>query len=224
MPDTKPKKKTRPNNLPRSKRADKNQLVTVVEYNALWEEYQRSQSTIKAAEFSGVNYDTARKYITGPGDPERGFMPIAHRWRVLQTQRQHVEVITLTAYRRAEIATIANMLAVLRGEFKIAAGDVESRLEAYRHAREAAAASGQPSPRGERELTLDKLMASYEKISRLGEHYLGGPDQIHAMARDPLDEVSEEEAKLYITRGVVPAGMRNSGADNAKHARERGEE
>lgn len=198
--------------LPTSTRVDKQHCLTVTEYNALWDEYQRTQTVEGAARFAGINYQTARKYITGVGDPEKGFHPIAARFRAAQEQRNAAEDQTLVEFRRVELATTNRMLGVLRGEFELAAGDVRARLEAFRQAREQAAARGEPLPRGERELSLDKLLATYERMARLGEHLLGGPDQIHALARDPLTDLSDAEALALITQGTVPAPLRGAAA------------
>ncbi len=207
---------------PKSTRGTQNPL-TVAEYNALWEEYQRTQTVRDAARVAGVHYQTAMRYITGPGEPTKGFHPLAERYRLAQEERNRVEDQTLVEFRRVELATTNRMLGVLRGEFELAAGDVRARLEAFRQAREQAAANGQPLPRGERELSLDKLLATYEKMARLGEHLLGGPDQIHALTRDPLDDLTDAEARAYIERGVVPPALRGGGVAGAQRARERGE-
>lgn len=222
MTAPRPKRATKPK--PRSQRsaADKQHALTVAEYNALWEEYQRTQTVEAAARFAGLHYQTALKYITGAGDPAKGFMPIAARWRATQEQRNAAEDMTLVEFRRVELTTTNRMLGVLRGEFEIAAGDVRARLEAFRKAREDAAARGEPLPRGERELSLDKLMATYEKLARFGEHLLGGPDQIHALARDPLEDLTDAEALALIAQGTVPPPMRGAAA-GAQRAREKAE-
>lgn len=207
---------------PTSKRNGSVKPLTVAEYNALWEEYQRTQLIHAAARFAGVHYQTALKYVSGPGEPDKGFHPIGPRWKALQEERARAEDQTLVEFRKVELATTNRMLGVLRGEFELAAGDVRARLEAFRQAREQAAARGEPLPRGERELSLDRLLATYERMARLGEHLLGGPDQIHALARDPLTDLSDAEALALITQGTVPAPLRGAAA-GAQRARERGE-
>lgn len=215
------RKPTKPK--PKSQRGGSQHPLTVAEYNALWEEYQRTQTVQDAARFAGVHYQTALKYVSGPGEPDKGFHPIGPRWKAIQEDRARTEDMTLVEFRKVELATTNRMLGVLRGEFELAAGDVRARLEAFRRAREEAAAKGEPLPRGERELGLDKLLATYEKMARLGEHLLGGPDHIHALARDPLDDLTDAEALALIARGTVPPTLRGAAA-GAQRARERGEQ
>lgn len=207
----------------KSQRADKTRAITVAEYNALWDEYQRTQSTKLAAKHAGIHYQTAMKYVTGTGEPKKGFAPLAERWKTVQEERNRIEDLTLVEYRRVEGRTVSKMLDVLRGEFRIAAGDVQARLDAYMRARQECVERGEPLPRGERELTIDKLMGTYDKMARLGEHLLGGADLVFKEAKDPLDMISDEEATAYIERGVIPTILRGGGTEHAKRARERGE-
>jgi hypothetical protein len=176
--------------------------ITPATYNAMWEAYCAKQSVRYVAKAVGVQDETARRYILGPGCPEHGMEPLRERWLRVQAAAQEEQELTVLSLRRGEMDWARKQLTALHGEMELAIADVRRRVQLYQ------AAGGADPPK--RELSLVELVGAYERAVRLAEHLLGGPDVTVEGRKgfDPLDALSEEEAFAYATTGVLPESVR----------------
>lgn len=171
-------------------------------YNAMWEAYRTKQSIRHVARETGVEDETARRYVLGPGAPEVGMEPIRDRWLRVQAAAQEEQELTVLTLRRGEMDWARKQLTALHGEMELAIADVRRRVQLYQ-------ASGGADP-PKRELGLGELVGAYERAVRLAEHLLGGPDVTVEGRKgfDPLDALTDEEALRYATTGALPDSVR----------------
>jgi hypothetical protein len=176
--------------------------ISAATYNAMWDAYAQQPSARAVARKLGLSRQVCDHYITGPGAPDIGMEPIRERWIRVQAAVQEEQELTVLSLRRTEMDWARKQLTALHGEMELALADVRKRVQEYQ------ASGGTAAPR--RELKLAELVVAYNNAVRTVEHLLGGPDAVVESRKgyDPLDSLSEEEAMVYVTTGVLPDSIR----------------
>jgi hypothetical protein len=174
--------------------------ISADQYNALWRAWVERQSMTFAAEAVGVAVGTARRYIDGDGDPVRGMEPIRKRWLRVQARSQAEEEQGILEYRRKQMKLVTRAIDTVGAELELARADVVERVRALR----VAAEKGEAGPKASQ--SLEKLTSSIDRMVRLGERLLGGPDVVRENRDRPaFDTWTVEELVEYSTTGRVPA-------------------
>ena len=174
------------------------QAITADVYNVMWRAWCRQQSLSFVAAQAGVTLNCARRYVLGKGDPDKGMVPIRLRWLRVQARVQAEEEMTLVRYRREQMELVGNSLKLLTAELMLYQKDVEQRLTAARQQ------GGQAVVRG----SLDKLTSAVDRMVRLGDRLLGGPDEKVEYAGSGVPNRfatwTPEELMEYAKTGVAP--------------------
>lgn len=174
--------------------------INAEQYNAMWRAWVERQSVAFVAEAAGISPGTVRDYVDGNGDPARGMEPIRRRWLRVQARTQAEEEQSILEYRRKQMRLVTQALDTVSGELALARADVVERVKALQEASK----KGLAGPRASQ--SLDKLTASIDRMVRLGERLLGGPDVVSERRDRPTFETwTVEELTEYATTGRVPA-------------------
>lgn len=177
------------------------------QYNAMWEEYCKSQSIQKCAEAAGVGYKTASKYITGKGEPMKGLVPIRERYINAMAEMQEEQELTLAQFQAAQFQDVQRILKMHMGELSVLQKDLVARNDKYEADKKAAKTGEVPLP--ECPMTLDKLAKSMDTMVRLAEHLLGGADMsIETRDRSRFEGWTKEERDDFTIRGIWPERYR----------------
>lgn len=181
--------------------------IEIRQYNEMWREYCETQSIQKCAEAAGVGYDTARKYITGPGEPELGMVPIRQRHIQAMAEAQQQEELTLAQFQAQMFKNMTRLIDLHVGEIGMAQKDLIARVDAF-DTKKARAKPGE-IVLPDIPVTLDKLVKSFDTAVRLAEHLMGGADvSIETRDRSRFEGWTKEERDDYITKGIVPEHAR----------------
>jgi hypothetical protein len=174
--------------------------INAEQYNAMWRAWVERQTIAFVAERVGVSPTTARDYVDGEGDPQRGMEPIRRRWLRIQARSQAEEEQTILEYRRKQMRLVTQALDTVSGELALARADVVERVKALQEATK----KGLAGPRASQ--SLDKLTSSIDRMVRLGERLLGGPDVVRENRDrgDSFETWTVEELTEYATTGRVP--------------------
>jgi hypothetical protein len=169
--------------------------ITAEQYNIIWATYTECQNIQECAKRAEVNYKTAKRYVDGEGDPKRGMIPCAVRYERVMAQSREDEDFTLQKWREETFrGTITKTMELLKGE-AIIHQDVINRKLKLKKAKKPVAP----------DLPLDRLVGAMDKIYRMGEHALGGPDQtIGDASESRFRNWTKEELLHYWERGVRP--------------------
>lgn len=171
------------------------QVISAEQYNALWLTWLETQRVEECARRAGVDRKTARRYISGPGCPEKGMEPILVRHeRVLRQAKEDEDMVLLKWRQESFSQVIAKTMQLLKGEAILHQRDLNKRLEASKQGADAG-----PS------LPLDRLVGAMDRTYRMGEHALGGPDATIEQTRgDRFTHWSEEELLEFWETGRRP--------------------
>ena len=176
----------------------KRRTLTAKQYNEMWRAYAERQTVEHVAKATGLNVRLVRRYVSGRGDPNRGMEPIKKRWLRVQSQAQAEEELTLVQFRREQMKLVQGAIKAASEELLLMREDIRRRIKAYKDS------EGKASPVVG--TSLDKLTQSIDRMVRLGERILGGPDQIkeNRVGIDRFENWTIEELVEYSTTGRVP--------------------
>lgn len=166
-------------------------------YNRMFELWCERQSLDYVTERVDVSRKVVKRYVRGPGDPRRGLEPIEERWRRGMQMAQATEELSLARFRREQMELVEKSIGVLTGELALAQKDVKRRLTDVRDGES-------PAVR----VQLDKLASSIDRMVRLGERLLGGPDRVSEHRGGEFEAWTEEELIEYAETGRVPEHAR----------------
>ena len=167
-------------------------------YNRMWDAWCEKQSIAHVAKVAGVAESTAKRYIDGTGCPEAGMVPIKKRWLRVQARVQAEEELSLIKFRREQMGIVSDAISAAAGELVLMKKDVEQRIEEMKNAN--------PDELPRASTSLDKLTQSIDRMVRLGERLLGGPDNINENrdGSERYETWTVEELIEYSTTGKVP--------------------
>jgi len=167
-------------------------------YNRMWDAWCEKQSIAHVAKVVGVAESTAKRYIDGVGCPEAGMVPIKKRWLRVQARVQAEEELSLIKFRREQMGIVSDAISAAAGELVLMKKDVEQRIEEMKNAN--------PDELPRASTSLDKLTQSIDRMVRLGERLLGGPDNINENrdGSERYETWTVEELIEYSTTGKVP--------------------
>jgi hypothetical protein len=179
--------------------------VTADVYNAMWRSWCKCQSIQGVADEVGVDDQTVKRYVDGPGDPSKGMEPIRARWLRVEARAQTEEELTLLTYRKRKMELVEEMIGSVSDELKLVRAEVQSRIAEYL---KEAGKPGAPAPRVI--AGIDKLSTALDKLVRLGDKLMGGAD-ITTEQRGGTGKWqgwTTEELVEYATTGVIPEHAR----------------
>jgi hypothetical protein len=187
--------------------ARKHRRIDTETYNGMWRAFVQVQTTSYVVKTVGVSIDTARRYIEGPADPDRGMVPLRDRFLRVQARTQSEEEASIVSYRRNQMALVRKGLDLLGDEMTLAVEDVKLRIADY-SARGADAKATDKMP--ELRTSIDKLTSSIDRLVRLGDKLHGGADGVyeHKHEGERFAEWNPEEMIEYATTGILPAHAR----------------
>lgn len=177
--------------------------ITIAQYNALWKQYCIDQNESNAARVAGVNSKTARRYISGEGNPDKGMYPIKERFKQRQEESQRQEDLTFTQWQQLEVKGLQRFKGVMVAELELLGEHVKQRMKRYRDALEKDEAS-----LPELSVGIDKLTKSMEQILRLEHHMRGGSESTSTIQSSKFAGWSEEEIENFISNGIYPEHLR----------------
>lgn len=168
--------------------------LSIDQYNALWLAYTEQQDVVACAKKVDIPVALAHDYIFGKGDPANALEPIHERWVRSMRLTHAVEDWTLSRFRAQVFKDVVQeQMTIIRGDTILHKRELARRMEA--------AARGQ---RGIPMMALDKLIASAERLFRIGSHCLGETEQKQKAQDDPFVGWSEAEIMAFWTTGQRP--------------------
>jgi hypothetical protein len=126
-------------------------------------------------------------------------VPIRERWQRVMNAAQEEANLTVAEWHRRNLQAVQVAMGTVTTEIALLAEDAKQRLTAYQTA-------GGGSPPELRE-SLHKVCETADRMIRLGERMLGGPDQkIQVNSGSGLDTLTVEELVEFATTGLLPPG------------------
>lgn len=176
-------------------------VITAEQYNRLWAGFTIKQTPAFAARHAGVPERTAIAYIDGEGRPDLGMVPIRERWQRVMSAAQDEANLTVAEWHRRNLQAIQVAMGTVSTEIALLAEDAKARLAAWQQ-------GGGAAPPELRE-GLSKVAETADRLIRLGERMLGGPDaKIQVGPATGLEALTVEELVEFATTGLLPAGYR----------------
>ncbi len=192
-----------PPRKPRKPRAKRLPQITAEEYNRLWAGYTIKQTVDFAARHAGLAPRLAAFFVDGLGRPDLGMHPIRERWARVMAATQEEQALTVTEWHRRNLQAVQVAMATVGTEIALLAEDAKQRLATYQ------AGGGASAP--ELRESLSKVAETADRLIRLGERMLGGPDakvQVSGGMSADLAQLTVEELVEFSTTGMLPAGRR----------------
>ena len=171
--------------------------ITVQQYNEMWDAYCEQQSVEHVVKATRITRRTVAKYVTGGGDPKRGLSPIAERFKRSMAMAQAEDEMSLVRYRKEQFELVGKSINLMTGEMMLLQEDIKRRIAAFKDGK------GQEPPRVA--TSLDKLTQSLDRMVRLGERLLGGPDHVQESRGEAwYAEWTTEEMVEFAASGKIP--------------------
>ena len=185
-----------------SKRLGRPKSITVEEYNKLWLAYNERQSVKHCSEKAGVGYECAHRYILGEGRPKDGMMQIRQRFLTAMAEAQEREEQTLVEWQMSQLKDAKSVLGLHLAEFGVHQRDVKARVAEHdRVIKENPQSTKSPILA----MSLDRLVSSYERMTRLIEHLMGAADMsVEHREKSRFAGWTREEKVLFATKGIFP--------------------
>lgn len=176
-------------------------VITAEQYNRLWAGFTIKQTPAFAARHAGISERVAVAYIDGAARPDLGMVPIRERWQRVMNAAQEEANLTVGEWHRRNLQAVQVAMGTVSTEIALLAEDAKARLAAWQQA-------GGAAPPELRE-GLHKVAETADRLIRLGERMLGGPDQrIQVSGTAGLEGLTVEELVEFATTGLLPPGHR----------------
>jgi hypothetical protein len=173
--------------------------ITADQYNKLWAGFTIKQTPAFAARHAGIPEKLAVAYIEGAARPDLGMVPIRERWQRVMNAAQEEANLTVAEWHRRNLQAIQVAMGTVTTEIALLAEDAKMRLATYQQS------GGATAP--ELRESLHKVAETADRLIRLGERMLGGPDQkIQVNSGSGLDTLTVEELVEFATTGLLPPG------------------